>query len=220
MADFVVSPLTASIYFPAIPAISKAFRKSTELINLTVHNFFHQDNGNSWFNAIGHDVHDFTRRRSVSVPVEADYHYIWRCSLNYTAPMVWGTISDRRGRRPITAICLLILSLSCVGLALTPTSDYWLLMVLRCLQAAGSASTIAIGSIWLITQVGAWFLLYNRCRRHWGYFHSRGTWRFFRIFYSWSNGASYSIFKMFSLDIHLYVGWTIHWTCDRWRALR
>jgi MFS family permease len=67
---------------------------------------------------------------------------------DYTAPMVWGTISDRRGRRPITAACLLILSLSCVGLALVPTSDYWLLMILRCVQAAGSASTIAIGRIY------------------------------------------------------------------------
>ena len=63
--------------------------------------------------------------------------------------MIWGTISDHIGRRPISAICLLVLSLSCVGLALVPTSAYWLLMVLRCLQAAGSASTIAIGNIYL-----------------------------------------------------------------------
>ena len=63
--------------------------------------------------------------------------------------MVWGTISDYFGRRPTTAACLLVLSLSCVGLALVPTSAYWLLMVLRCLQAAGSASTIAIGNIYL-----------------------------------------------------------------------
>jgi MFS family permease len=59
--------------------------------------------------------------------------------------MFWGPISDHVGRRPISAVCLLILSLSCVGLALVPTSDYWLLMLLRCLQASGSASTIAIG---------------------------------------------------------------------------
>lgn len=64
--------------------------------------------------------------------------------------MVWGTVSDHIGRRPISAACLLILSLSCVGLALVPTSAYWLLMVLRCLQATGSASTIAIGNIYLI----------------------------------------------------------------------
>ena len=63
--------------------------------------------------------------------------------------MFWGTISDYYGRRPITAACLLVLSLSCIGLALVPTSAYWLLMVLRCLQAAGSASTIAIGNIYL-----------------------------------------------------------------------
>ncbi|KAJ6573483.1 MFS general substrate transporter [Mycena vulgaris] len=46
------------------------------------------------------------------------------------SPMFWGTLSD----------------LSCVGLALTPTHDYWLLLFLRCFQAAGSASTIAIGA--------------------------------------------------------------------------
>ena len=63
--------------------------------------------------------------------------------------MFWGSISDYVGRRPITASCLLVLSLSCIGLALVPTSAYWLLMILRCLQAAGSASTIAIGNIHL-----------------------------------------------------------------------
>lgn len=42
--------------------------------------------------------------------------------------------------------CLLVLSLSCVGLALVPTNAYWLLMVLRCVQAAGSASTTALGA--------------------------------------------------------------------------
>ena len=63
--------------------------------------------------------------------------------------MIWGTISDYVGRRPITAACLLILSLACIGLALVPTSAYWLLLVLRCLQAAGSASTLAIGNIYL-----------------------------------------------------------------------
>ena len=67
--------------------------------------------------------------------------------------MVWGTLSDYYGRRPVTAACLLILSLSCVGLALVPTFAYWLLMVLRCLQAAGSASTIAIGNIYLFASL-------------------------------------------------------------------
>ncbi|KAH9065620.1 major facilitator superfamily domain-containing protein [Lactarius vividus] len=62
------------------------------------------------------------------------------------APMFWGTLSDHRGRRPIMIICLMTLSVSCVGLALVPTSAYWLLMLLRCFQAAGSASTYALGA--------------------------------------------------------------------------
>ncbi|CAK5272586.1 unnamed protein product [Mycena citricolor] len=61
-------------------------------------------------------------------------------------PMIWGSLSDTYGRRHIFISCLVILSLSCVGLALTPTSAYWLLLFLRCFQAAGSASTIALGA--------------------------------------------------------------------------
>jgi len=62
------------------------------------------------------------------------------------APMFWGTIADKVGRRPIFLACLLTLCLSCVGLAMTPTNAYWLLVLLRCLQAGGSASTIALGA--------------------------------------------------------------------------
>lgn len=41
--------------------------------------------------------------------------------------------------------CMVVLCGACIGLAVIPTDAYWLLMVLRCLQAAGSASTIALG---------------------------------------------------------------------------
>ncbi|TFK77325.1 MFS general substrate transporter [Pluteus cervinus] len=101
------SPLTANIYFPAIPTLVQEFHKSTELINLTV------------------------------------TMYIIFQGL---APMLWGTLSDQWGRRPIYMACLFVLAMSCVGLALVPTNAYWLLMLLRCFQAAGSASTIAIGA--------------------------------------------------------------------------
>ena len=60
--------------------------------------------------------------------------------------MFWGTLGDRWGRRPMFLACMLVLALACVGLARVPTNAYWLLMVLRCLQAAGSASTIALGA--------------------------------------------------------------------------
>ncbi|KAH7886869.1 major facilitator superfamily domain-containing protein [Phlebopus sp. FC_14] len=66
--------------------------------------------------------------------------------LQGVSPMIWGTLADRLGRRPIFLACILVLCLSCVGLALVPTSDYWLLVLLRCVQAAGSASTVALGA--------------------------------------------------------------------------
>ncbi|KAJ7615350.1 MFS general substrate transporter [Roridomyces roridus] len=102
-----LSPLSANIYFPAIPTLATAFHKSVELINLTV-------TLNMVFQGI--------------------------------SPMFWGTLSDTFGRRHIFIMCLLVLSLSCVGLALTPTRAYWLLLFLRCFQAAGSASTVALSA--------------------------------------------------------------------------
>lgn len=69
------------------------------------------------------------------------------------APMFWGPVADRWGRRPSFLACLLILALSCVGLALVPTSSYWLLMLLRSIQAAGSASTIALGNYELLSTI-------------------------------------------------------------------
>ncbi|CUA67477.1 Quinidine resistance protein 1 [Saccharomyces cerevisiae S288c] [Rhizoctonia solani] len=62
------------------------------------------------------------------------------------SPMLWGGLADRFGRRPVYLTCLLLLLLSSTGLALVPTNAYWLLMVLRCFQAAGAASMIALGA--------------------------------------------------------------------------
>lgn len=62
------------------------------------------------------------------------------------SPMFWGTLADRMGRRPTSLGCLFVLSLACIGLAFVPTSYFWLLMILRCLQAVGSASTLTIGA--------------------------------------------------------------------------
>lgn len=60
--------------------------------------------------------------------------------------MLWGPLSDRHGRRLIYLLCLSILTLSSIGLALCPTSHFWLLLFLRCFQSGGSASTIALGA--------------------------------------------------------------------------
>ncbi|KAM0553315.1 hypothetical protein ACHAPJ_007328 [Fusarium lateritium] len=60
------------------------------------------------------------------------------------APSFWGPISDVKGRR-IAYCCTFVVFLgACIGLALA--KNYATLLVLRCLQSTGSASTIAIGS--------------------------------------------------------------------------
>lgn len=60
------------------------------------------------------------------------------------APSFWGPVSDVRGRRVAYTCTFLVFLGACIGLA--ETKDYATLIVLRCLQSTGSASTIAIGS--------------------------------------------------------------------------
>lgn len=60
------------------------------------------------------------------------------------APSLWGPISDARGRRVAYIGTFTIFLAACIGLALS--RNYAALVVLRALQSAGSASTIAVGS--------------------------------------------------------------------------
>ncbi|PTB68476.1 MFS general substrate transporter [Trichoderma citrinoviride] len=60
------------------------------------------------------------------------------------APSLWGPVSDVKGRRVAYCCTFLVFVGACVGLA--ETNNYATLVVLRCLQSTGSASTIAIGS--------------------------------------------------------------------------
>ncbi|GAA5856146.1 hypothetical protein JCM9279_004925 [Rhodotorula babjevae] len=60
------------------------------------------------------------------------------------APSFFGAICDVLGRRPVYLFTFIIYLGACAGLANAHT--YWLLLVLRCVQAAGSSSVIAIGS--------------------------------------------------------------------------
>lgn len=60
------------------------------------------------------------------------------------APSFWGPVSDVKGRR-LAYICTFSVFLgACIGLA--ETKNYATLIILRCLQSTGSASTITIGS--------------------------------------------------------------------------
>ncbi|RYP89998.1 hypothetical protein DL770_003901 [Monosporascus sp. CRB-9-2] len=60
------------------------------------------------------------------------------------APTFIANYSDRHGRRPAYAICLVIYLAANIGLALQ--SSYPALMVLRCLQSTGSSATVALAA--------------------------------------------------------------------------
>jgi MFS family permease len=60
------------------------------------------------------------------------------------SPTFWGTLADSWGRRPILLSTVTIYCATCIGLALAP--NYASVLVLRCLQAFGSSSLIAISA--------------------------------------------------------------------------
>ncbi|KAM0389148.1 hypothetical protein ACHAQC_009026 [Fusarium culmorum] len=98
-----LSPMTAQIYFPALPAIAKDLGVTTSQINLTVTTYM-------IFQGI--------------------------------TPMFIGSLADSGGRRPAYVVCFTIYIAANIGLALAPS--YGALLGLRCLQSAGSASTVAL----------------------------------------------------------------------------
>ncbi|TAQ85666.1 hypothetical protein B7494_g6018 [Chlorociboria aeruginascens] len=64
--------------------------------------------------------------------------------LQALSPTIWGAVADVHGRRS-TYICTFVVFIgACIGLA--ETRHYYQLVILRCLQSAGSASTIALGA--------------------------------------------------------------------------
>lgn len=99
------SPLSASIYFPALNALSKDLRVSNGLINLSLTTYM---------------------------------------IFQGFAPTIFGDLADMTGRRPVYILGFIVYIGACVGLALQ--NNYAALLVLRCVQSAGSSGTIAIGS--------------------------------------------------------------------------
>ncbi|KAK2606022.1 hypothetical protein QQS21_003540 [Conoideocrella luteorostrata] len=57
-------------------------------------------------------------------------------------PMFIGSLADSGGRRPAYVVCFIIYIAANIGLALAP--NYGALLGLRCLQSAGSSSTVAL----------------------------------------------------------------------------
>ncbi|KAF8314597.1 major facilitator superfamily domain-containing protein [Cantharellus anzutake] len=61
-------------------------------------------------------------------------------------PILWGTLAEVYGRRPVYLTSLAFVVSTSVGLALVPTPKYWLLVLLRCISSSGGAVVIPLGS--------------------------------------------------------------------------
>ncbi|GJC79020.1 itaconate transport protein [Colletotrichum liriopes] len=60
------------------------------------------------------------------------------------SPLIWGSISDAQGRRPIYIASFAVYIVANIGLSISP--NFTVLLIFRGLQAAGSASTVSIGN--------------------------------------------------------------------------
>ncbi|KAJ4479024.1 major facilitator superfamily domain-containing protein [Lentinula aciculospora] len=100
-----VSPLTGSIYLPALNSIAADLGVRTSLVNLTITTY-------QVFQGL--------------------------------APSFLASLADSRGRRPTYLLAFSIYIIANLALALQ--DSYVALMILRCLQSAGSSATIALGS--------------------------------------------------------------------------
>ncbi|KAI1845914.1 hypothetical protein JX265_011190 [Neoarthrinium moseri] len=98
-----ISPITANIYFPAIPAIAKDLDVSVGSINLSLTTYM---------------------------------------IFQGLSPTFVGDFGDAAGRRPAFIIAFAVYLGANIGLALQ--RNYAALLILRCLQSAGSSGTIAL----------------------------------------------------------------------------
>ena len=100
-----LSPLSSTLYVPAIPTIAAELGVSIREVNFTITSYL---------------------------------------ILQGIAPMIWGSISDSLGRRQLYIATLSVYIGACIGLSIS--NSYPAILVLRALQAAGSASTTALGA--------------------------------------------------------------------------
>ncbi|CAG8327944.1 unnamed protein product [Penicillium nalgiovense] len=99
------SPLSSSIYLPALTSIADSLHISISHVNLTVTTYL---------------------------------------IMQGVAPMLIAGFSDTAGRRPAYIICFTIYLAANLGLGLQ--NSYAALLVLRCLQSAGSSGTVALAN--------------------------------------------------------------------------
>lgn len=118
-----ISPLSSSVYLPALDSLAHDMDVSVSLINLTITTYLVR-------------LEDSFRPGNVNTNIMQIFQGL--------APSFLGSFSDGYGRRPAYIIAFVIYLGANIGLALQ--NSYSALMVLRCLQSAGSSGTIALGS--------------------------------------------------------------------------
>jgi MFS family permease len=88
------------------------------------------------FEQLEEEFHVDTEKMNLTVTVYSIFQGL--------SPILWGTLSDAIGRRPVYIMCFVIYISACMGLALA--QSYWTLFSLRMVQAIGIASMVAIMS--------------------------------------------------------------------------
>ena len=122
------SPMSTTIYLPALNTLAADLHVSNADINLTITTFLVRSN---CANAGSKSRCFFLRKLTSSAQI-----------LQGIAPTFVAGFSDTAGRRPAYIACLIIYIAANIGLALQ--RNYAALMVLRCLQSAGSSGTVAL----------------------------------------------------------------------------
>jgi multidrug resistance protein len=115
------SPVSSSIYYPAMSSLAHDLNVSLTDISLTITTYM-------------------VRAASLIYVCMANFYEVFQG----VAPTIVGGFSDRVGRRPAYFLSFTIFVGANIGLALQ--SNYAALLVLRCLQSCGSSGTVALSS--------------------------------------------------------------------------
>jgi MFS family permease len=121
------SPLSTSTYYPAVTSLARHLGVSNSQINLTI---------SSYQVTFGNSNHITAFSRPLTQLLDDAQIF------QGLSPTVTATLADAYGRRPAFLACFAIYFCANVGLALQ--NDYHALLVLRCLQSAGSSGTFAL----------------------------------------------------------------------------
>ncbi len=130
-------PLEPAQSLPALYSVFTAWEKRMIVLAVSVAAFFSPVTAQIYLPALNVIAADF-RVTSAQINLTMTTYMI----LQGITPMFVGGLADGLGRRPAYMVCFLIYIVANIGLALC--KNYATLMVVRCLQSAGSSSTIAL----------------------------------------------------------------------------